>query len=94
MQTILGSGGAIGILLAKELKKYTDKIRLVARHPEKVNETDELFAADLTNKEEVDKAIAGSEIVFLIVGLEYNIKVWERDWPMIMMNTINSCLRH
>ena len=56
MQTILGSGGAIGIPLAKELSKYTDLVRLVARHPKKVNESDELFTADLTNKEQVDKA--------------------------------------
>lgn len=94
MQTILGSGGAIGIPLAKELKKYTDKIRLVARHPEKINETDELFAADLTKKEDVEKAIAGSEIVYLTVGLKYNIKVWESEWPMIMMHTINACCRY
>ena len=42
MQTILGSGGAIGISLAKELMNYTNQIRLVSRNPKKVNETDEL----------------------------------------------------
>ena len=35
MQTILGSGGALGIPLAKELKKYTNQIRLVSRSPKK-----------------------------------------------------------
>ena len=94
MQTILGSGGAIGTPLAKELKKYTDKIRLVARHPKKVNESDELVVADLTNSEQVNKAIDGSEIVYLCVGLKYNIKVWENEWPMILMNTVNACLRY
>ncbi len=94
MQTILGSGGAIGIPLAKELINYTEKIRLVARHPEKVNETDELFAADLTNQEQVNKAVEGSEIVYLTAGLKYDIKVWERDWPIIMMNTINACIQY
>ncbi len=94
MQTILGSGGAIGIPLAKELSKYTDHVRLVARHPKKVNESDELFTADLTNKEQVDKAVAGSEVVYLVAGLEYNIKVWRRDWPLIMQNTIDACLAH
>ena len=48
MQTILGAGGAIGIELAKELRAYTDKIRLVGRNPKKVNESDELFVADIT----------------------------------------------
>jgi hypothetical protein len=33
MQTILGSGGAIDIELAKALTSYTTRIRLVSRHP-------------------------------------------------------------
>jgi nucleoside-diphosphate-sugar epimerase len=94
MQTILGAGGAIGIPLAKELSKYTDHVRLVARHPKKVNESDELFTADLTNRQQVNTAVAGSDIVYLVVGLEYNIKVWRRDWPLIMQNTIDACLAH
>ena len=40
MQTILGSGGAIGIPLARELKKYTNEIRLISRNPQKVNPAD------------------------------------------------------
>jgi nucleoside-diphosphate-sugar epimerase len=94
MQTILGSGGAIGTPLAKELKAYTDKIRLVARKPVQVNGDDELVIADLTNAADVDRAVAGSEVVYLTVGLEYNIKVWRRDWPVIMQNVINACLKH
>ncbi|MDE3184547.1 MAG: NAD-dependent epimerase/dehydratase family protein [Bacteroidota bacterium] len=94
MQTILGSGGAIGIPLAKELLKYTDKVRLVARHPKKVKESDELFAADLTNKEQVDKAVAGSDVVYLAAGLQYKINVWRKQWPLIMQNTIDACLAH
>ena len=94
MHTILGSGGAIGIPLAKELKNYTDKVRLVARHPKKVNESDELFPADLTNKEQVDKAVKGSDMVYLAAGLEYKISVWRQQWPLIMQNTIDACHVH
>ena len=94
MQTILGSGGAIGTQLAKELLHYTGKIRLVARTPEKVNESNELFSADLTKKEEVDQAVAGSEVVYLTVGLKYTTKVWERDWPVVMRNVIAACIKH
>jgi len=94
MQTILGSGGAIGIPLAKELLKYTDHVRLVARHPKKVNESDELVAADLTNADQVDRAVEGSDVVYLTVGLKYSIKTWEKEWPVIMKNTIDACLAH
>jgi nucleoside-diphosphate-sugar epimerase len=94
MQTILGSGGAIGVPLAKELSAYTNKIRLVARNPKKVNESDELFPADLTVAEQVDRAVEGSEVVYLTVGLEYKIKVWQRDWPVVMQNVIAACKKH
>jgi hypothetical protein len=39
-QKILGFGGAIGIPLVRELKNYTNDIRLISRNPKKVNETD------------------------------------------------------
>jgi len=94
MQTILGSGGAIGSLLTKELMKYTNKVRLVARNPQKVNDTDELFKADLTNAGEVLKSVEGSVVVYLCVGLPYHLKVWQQQWPVVMQNTINACIQH
>jgi len=94
MQTILGAGGAIGKSLASELKAYTSEIRLVGRNPKAVNPSDQLMKADLTNPEQVDLAVAGSEIVYLTVGLEYNIKVWQAQWPVIMRNVTDSCKRH
>ncbi len=94
MQTILGAGGAIGKDLAIALKTYTKDIRLVSRHPEKVNETDELMAADLLSPEETDRAIAGSEVVYLVVGLKYEFQVWQQQWPVVMNNVLTACHRH
>lgn len=94
MQTILGSGGAIGKALAKELKNYTDQIRLVSRNPKKVNASDELFSADLTEIDQVIKAVEGSEIVYLTVGLPYKTKVWQAQWPIIMKNVVEACKQH
>jgi nucleoside-diphosphate-sugar epimerase len=91
MQTIIGSGGAIGLPLAKELKKYTEKIRLVSRNPRKVNETDELYPVDATNPEQLSKAIAGSEVVYVTIGFQYNIKVWQSLWPPFMRTVIDGC---
>jgi len=92
MQTILGAGGSVSIELAKSLKYFTDEIRLVGRNPRKVNETDQLYAADLTNRQEVFKAIEGSEIVYLTVGLEYSTKIWQQLWPPLMQNVIDACI--
>jgi len=92
MQTILGSGGTVGIELAKSLKYFTDDIRLASRHPKRVNETDQLFPADLTRREEVFKAVSGSEIVYLTIGFDYSTKVWNELWPPLMQNVIDACI--
>jgi nucleoside-diphosphate-sugar epimerase len=94
MQAILGSGGAIGIDLARELKKYSDKIRLVSRSPKKVNEDDELFSCNLTDHTLVETALKGVEIAYLTVGLQYRTKVWQKEWPLIIRNVISACKKH
>jgi nucleoside-diphosphate-sugar epimerase len=94
MQTILGSGGGIGQPLAIELKKYTDRIRLVSRNPKKINDTDELFPVDLKDNSQIGLAVSGSEIVYVTVGFEYNLKVWQETWPSFMKSVIDACIRH
>jgi nucleoside-diphosphate-sugar epimerase len=94
MQTILGSGGAIGKELAKALKNFTTEIRLVSRNPKKVNGTDNLFPADLTDRNAVFDAVKGSEIVYLTIGLEYKTKVWQISWPPLMKNVIDACIEY
>jgi len=93
-QTILGANGTIGKVLAKELLAYTKDIRLVSRNPKKVNDTDELFPADLSKPEQVDKAIERSEVVYLVVGFDYKISVWWENWPKLMKATISACSKH
>ena len=94
MQVILGAGGPIGNGLAKELKKYTDKVRLVSRNPQKVNADVELMPGDLLHRDFVDKAVSGADVAYLTVGLPYRIKVWEAHWPVIMENVIAACKKH
>ena len=94
MQTILGSGGAIGVELAKALPNYSDSIRLVSRNPERVNDSDQLFPADLTIEAELKNAIKGSEIVYLTAGFPYSLKVWEHTWPHVMKMVIDACIEY
>lgn len=93
MQTILGANGTIGSLLAKELTRYTNDIRLVSRNPRRVNPTDQLFPADLSDPTTVEQVIAGSDVVYLLVGFEYNIRVWRKNWPALMRATLDACIR-
>ncbi len=94
MQTILGSTGAIGTELAKVLPSYTDQVRLVSRHPKAVLGNETLFPADLLNPADADRAVAGSDIVYLTVGLPYDIKIWARDWPILIGNVLAACEKH
>jgi nucleoside-diphosphate-sugar epimerase len=94
VHTIIGSGGSIGIPLARELRTYTDHIRLVSRHPRRVNDTDELLAGDVTDRDFLINAIAGSQVVYVTVGFEYNLKVWQQTWPAFMKSVIDGCIRH
>ncbi|MFN8255189.1 MAG: NAD-dependent epimerase/dehydratase family protein [Bacteroidales bacterium] len=94
MQTILGSNGVIANEISRLLPQYTDKVRQVSRHPEKVNDEDDLMIADLTDYSQTEKAVQGSEIVYLTVGLDYNYQTWQEKWPKIMTNVIDACKKH
>jgi len=94
MQTILGANGIIATETAKELTRFTKNIRLVSRHPRKVNESDEIFSADLLNQQEVLEAVKGSEIVYLVAGVTYQKKIWQEQWPVIMNNVVTACKKH
>lgn len=94
MQTILGSGGAIGTELAKALKTYTNDIRLVSRNPEKVNPEDEVYPADLLNAESVNNAVKGSSVVYITIGFPYKYKVWKANWPVFIRQVIDACIQH
>lgn len=95
MQTILGASGQIGHELAIHLKReFTSEIRLVSRRPQKVNETDQLLAADLLDASQAEHAVAGSEIVYLTVGLPMDTELWVKQWPILMRNVIAACETH
>jgi nucleoside-diphosphate-sugar epimerase len=69
-------------------------VRIVSRNPEKVVPSNETFAADLLIPEAVNAAVAGSDVVYLLVGFPYKAKVWEALWPVVMQNTIEACRVH
>ena len=91
MHTILGINGNVGKLLAAELTQKGIKVRGVSRRPFLGNW--EHVAADILNLEQLTAAVAGSEVVYLTVGLEYTRKIWRRDWLVLMQNTIEACRR-
>lgn len=94
MQTILGANGVIGRELAEALRAYTDRIRLVSRSPRALKPTDETFAADLLDANAASDAVRGSDVAYLVVGLQYSTNVWREQWPRLMRNVMDACKRH
>jgi len=84
MITILGAGGAIGNELARLLASRNLPFRLVGRNPQTLPGATETVAADLTDREQTIRAVAGSSIAHLLAGLKYDHKVWQEAWPRIM----------
>jgi len=93
MHTILGANGTIARELSKALASSTTAIRQVSRHPRKVNPGDEILIADLLDAEAVSNAVAGSDVVYLVAGLQYNLAIWQDQWPRVMRNVIDACKR-
>lgn len=93
MITILGAGGAIGNELVKLLAARKQPFKLVGRTPSPAPGATEIISADLSDKEQTFRAVAGTSIVHLLVGLKYDHKLWAEMWPRIMANTIEACKR-
>jgi nucleoside-diphosphate-sugar epimerase len=93
MITILGAGGVIGNEAVKLLSARRQPFRLVARNARPVTGATEVISADLSDKDQTIRAVAGSSIVYLLVGLKYDHKLWTEMWPRIMANTIEACKR-
>lgn len=94
LHTILGAGGVIARELSLQLARDGRRIRQVARHPTAVQTSDELMIADLLDARATARAVAGSEVVYLVAGLPYSAAAWRADWPRVMQNTIDACCRH
>ena len=50
-----------------------------------------LMAADLTDPAQAFKAIEGTSVAYLCVGLPYRYSIWRELWPRIIDNTIEAC---
>jgi nucleoside-diphosphate-sugar epimerase len=94
--TILGANGAVGRALSRELARLDVRVRVrqVARTPVRESPSDELRSADLLDAAATDRAVAGSDVVYLLAGLPYDAKIWNVQWPRVMQHVLDACARH
>ncbi len=94
LHTILGANGAVGRALSRELAALPVRVRQASRTPHAQSPTDEVTAVDLLDVAATDRAVSGSEVAYLLAGLPYDTRTWAAQWPIIMRNVIDSCVRH
>ncbi|REG82519.1 NAD-dependent epimerase/dehydratase family protein [Algoriphagus antarcticus] len=94
LHTVLGANGNIAKVVSTELHQKGITVRQFSRKPAKVNDTDELYPGDLLDSNAVSQAVKGAEVVYLLAGIQYKAAIWERDWPIIMRNTLDACIQH
>ena len=88
MHTILGAGGAIGIELIGHLAEKELRIRLVSRNPKSADGADQVVSADLANLDQTVSAVAGSEVVYLLAGLKYDLRGWREALSIARRPTV------
>jgi nucleoside-diphosphate-sugar epimerase len=88
--TIIGAGGAIGTPLAQILLEQKQSVRLLSRSG-KILEGAQSRATDVFNLPDLTEAIRGSKMAYLLVGLDYNTRIWQEKWPIVMKNTLQAC---
>jgi uncharacterized protein YbjT (DUF2867 family) len=74
----------------KELLQQDNTVRLVSRRKIDPPANASWTGADLKNKQQVLNATKGSSVIYLCVGLQYNKKVWQAEWPLIIQNIIDA----
>ena len=90
LHVILGSGGAIGTPLARDLVEQGERVRVVSRSGKGADGC-EAVQADLTDEAQTAAAIPEGSVVYLLVGLRYDSRVWRDQWPRIMSGVVKAC---
>lgn len=92
-QTIIGGNGTIGRVVATALSEKNVEVRIVQRQPRHVKGNEELVAANVMNLDELTKAVEGSSVIYLLLGLPYSSKAWEEGFPLAVANAVEATRR-
>lgn len=90
MHTILGAGGPVSNKLAEELASINQNVKLASRRQLLTRTNETWIKTDLLNPAEVLQAVKGSSVVYLTAGLQYDARVWQQQWPVVMRNVIDA----
>lgn len=86
---VLGAAGVSGRALIDVLQESGKTVTAVSRSA-KFSDIEQR-EADLLDPDQAMRAVKGASHVYLCAGLPYSVRVWQRDWPLLVQNVVQAC---
>ncbi|WP_193509695.1 NAD-dependent epimerase/dehydratase family protein [Cryobacterium sp. BB736] len=86
---LLGGNGAVGRETATQLLGLGIDVASFGRRPSETPGVRSIIG-DILDRDAVTHALDGAAVAYLLVGLQYRLGVWRREWPIVMGNAIEA----
>ncbi len=93
VHSVIGGNGTIGQETVRQLVAAGCKVRVVQRHPAPVTESVATASADVFDLDGLTRAVEGSDVIYLIIGLPYDAKIWLEGFPRAVSNAVEAARR-
>ncbi|MFM9014056.1 MAG: NAD(P)H-binding protein, partial [Gemmatimonadota bacterium] len=93
VHSVIGGSGTIGAVAVRHLAAAGHEVRVVQRHPRPIEGAVATASADVFDLDGLTKAVEGSDVVYLILGLPYDAKVWLEGFPRAVSHAVEAARR-
>ena len=88
---ILGGNGVTGRETARALLARGQTVASFGRRPSTIADVRSIVG-DVLNASDVSGALIGADVAYITVGIAYSTRVWARQWPIILGNSIDAAI--
>jgi nucleoside-diphosphate-sugar epimerase len=93
VHSVVGGNGTIGAVAVRHLAAAGCEVRIVQRHPRLIEGAVATASADVLDLDGLTKAVEGSDVIYLILGLPYDAKVWLEGFPRVVSHAVEAARR-
>ena len=93
VHSVVGGNGTIGAVAVRHLAAAGCEVRIVQRHPRLIEGAVATASADVFDLDGLTKAVEGSDVIYLILGLPYDAKVWLEGFPRAVSHAVEAARR-
>ena len=93
VHSVIGGNGTIGAVAVRHLAAAGCEVRIVQRHPRLIEGAVATASADVFDLDGLTKAVEGSDVMYLILGLPYDAKVWLEGFPRAVSHAVEAARR-